>query len=315
MPFHSGFVCIIGRPNAGKSTLLNTLVKQKLAIVSPKPQTTRNRILGIVNVPKQKGRSEGQIVLMDTPGVHKPDSSLGKKMMTEVHEALEGCDLILLLVDAAKKPDPQDKFVLSLVQRSGTPVFLLLNKVDLIRGDKQKLLPLIDSFRTSLEFKEVIPLSARTGDGIDVLLKEIINLLPSGPHHFPEDQVTDQPVRFMCAEIIREQLLFATNEEVPHATTVGIDQFEEGPRLTRIAATVYCEREGQKRILIGKQGQMLKKVGTAARLQIEKMLDHKKVFLELFVKVSPGWRNSRIFVEELDWRTKFNSLTTVDSKS
>ena len=315
MPFRSGFVCIIGRPNAGKSTLLNTLVKQKLAIVSPKPQTTRNRILGIVNVPKQKGRSEGQIVLIDTPGLHKPDSSLGKKMMTEVHEALGGCDLVLLLVDAAKRPDPQDKFVLSLVKQSDTPVFLLLNKVDLIRGDKQKLLPLIDAFRGNLAFKEVIPISARTGDGIDVLLKEIVNMLPSGPHHFPKDQVTDQPVRFMCAEIIREQLLFATNEEVPHATIVGIDQFEEKPRLTRIAATIYCEREGQKRILIGKQGQMLKKIGTAARLQIEKMLDHKKVFLELFVKVSPGWRNSRVFVEELDWRSQFGSLTSTDLKA
>jgi GTPase len=315
MPFRSGFVCIIGRPNAGKSTLLNTLVKQKLAIVSPKPQTTRNRILGIVNVPKQKGRSEGQIVLIDTPGLHKPDSSLGKKMMTEVHEALGGCDLVLLLVDAAKRPDPQDKFVLSLVKQSDTPVFLLLNKVDLIRGDKQKLLPLIDAYRGNLDFKEVIPISARTGDGVDVLLKGIINLLPSGPHHFPKDQVTDQPVRFMCAEIIREQLLFATNEEVPHATTVGIDQFEEKPRLTRIAATIYCEREGQKRILIGKQGQMLKKIGTAARLQIEKMLDHKKVFLELFVKVSPGWRNSRVFVEELDWRSQFGSLTSTDLKA
>jgi GTP-binding protein Era len=309
MAFHSGFVCIIGRPNAGKSTLLNALVKQKLAIVSPKPQTTRNRILGIVNVPKQKGRHHGQVVLIDTPGVHKPDSSLGKKMMTEVHEALEGCDLILLIVDVARRPDPQDKFVFQLVNRAGTPVFLLPNKVDLLRGEKQKLLPLIESFRGIADFKEVIPLSARTGDGIDLLLEQIIKFLPAGPHYFPEDQVTDQPVRFMCAEIIREQVLFGTNEEVPHATTVGIDQFEEKPKLTRIAATIYCEREGQKRILIGKQGQMLKKVGTSARLQIEKMLDHKKVFLELFVKVSPGWRNSRVFVEELDWRGRLGTLT------
>ncbi|HEY1463002.1 MAG TPA: GTPase Era [Terriglobales bacterium] len=315
MAFHSGFVCILGRPNAGKSTLLNALVKQKLAIVSPKPQTTRNRILGIVNVPKQKGRPEGQVVLIDTPGVHRPDSSLGKKMMTEVHEALEGCDLILLIVDSAKKkPDPQDKFVFDLVKRSGTPVFLLLNKVDLLRGEKDRLLPLIENLRTLLDFKQVIPLSARTGNGIDLLLEEIVKFLPSGPHYFPEDQITDQPVRFMCAEIIREQLLLGTSEEVPHSTTVVIEQFEEKPKLTRIAATIFCEREGQKRILIGRQGQMLKKMGTAARLQIEKMIE-AKVFLELFVKVSPGWRNSRTFVDELDWRAQLGTLTAAISNT
>jgi GTP-binding protein Era len=315
MAFHSGFVCILGRPNAGKSTLLNALVKQKLAIVSPKPQTTRNRILGIVNVPKQKGRPEGQVVLIDTPGVHRPDSSLGKKMMTDVHEALEGCDLILLIVDSAKKkPDPQDKFVFDLVKRSGTPVFLLLNKVDLLRGEKDRLLPLIENLRTLLDFKQVIPLSARTGNGIDLLLEEIVKFLPSGPHYFPEDQITDQPVRFMCAEIIREQLLLGTSEEVPHSTTVVIEQFEEKPKLTRIAATIFCEREGQKRILIGRQGQMLKKMGTAARLQIEKMIE-AKVFLELFVKVSPGWRNSRTFVDELDWRAQLGTLTAAISNT
>lgn len=308
MAFHSGFVCILGRPNAGKSTLLNALVKQKLAIVSPKPQTTRNRILGIVNVPKPKKQHYGQIVLIDTPGVHKPDSSLGKKMMTEVHEALEGCDLVLMIVDSSKKPDPEEKFVSQLITRSGTPAFLLLNKVDLIRRQKQKLLPLIESYRGIIDFKEVIPLSARTRDGLDRLLDAIINFLPAGPHYFPEDQVTDQPVRFMCAEIIREQLLYGTMEEVPHATTVAIDQFEEKPKLVRIAATIYCEREGQKRILIGKQGQMLKKVGTAARIQIEKMVDCK-VFLELFVKVSSGWRNSRVFVDEMDWRAQLGALT------
>jgi GTPase len=314
MAFHSGFVCILGRPNAGKSTLLNALVKQKLAIVTPKPQTTRNRILGIVNIPKQKGRNEGQIVLIDTPGIHKPDSSLGKKMMIEVHEALEGSDLILLLVDATKKADPQDKLVSELIKRSGTPVFLLLNKVDLLRGQKQKLLPLIESFRGGLDFKEVIPLSARTGDGIEILLDEVTKFLPVGPRYFPEDQVTDQPLRFMCAEIIREQVLLAASEEVPHSTTVVIDQFEEKPKLTRIAATIYCEREGQKRILIGKQGQMLKKIGTAARLQMEKMLDIK-VFLELFVKVSPGWRNSRTFVDELDWRSQLGTLSIGSSNT
>jgi GTP-binding protein Era len=311
MALRSGFVCILGRPNAGKSTLLNALVQQKLAIVSPKPQTTRNRILGVVHVPKEKGRPEAQIVLLDTPGVHRPDSSLGRKMMAEVHESLEGCDLVLLLVDATKSGADnlrhfdlrkQENFVFELAKRSGTPAFLLLNKIDLLRGEKQKLLPLIASYKEAIPFKEVIPLSAKTGNGIHLLLDEIVKYMPIGPRHFPEDQVTDQPLRFMCAETIREQVLLHTSEEVPHATSVVMDQFEEGPKLTRITATIHCEREGQKRILIGRHGQMLKKVGTAARLQIEKMLEGKKVFLELFVKVSPDWRNSRLFVEELDWR-------------
>ena len=307
MAFHSGFVCILGRPNAGKSTLLNALVGEKLAIISPKPQTTRNRILGVMHLPKQKGRAGGQAALIDTPGVHKPDSSLGRKMMVEVHEALEGCDLVLLIVDAAHRREREDKFVLDLVKRAGTPAFLLLNKIDLLRGDKQKLLPLIDSFQTLHDFKEVIPLSARKKEGLDLLVQKMFAALPEGPHYFPQDQITDQPTRFMVAEAIREQILLETSEEVPYSTTVLIDQFEEGARLTRIAATIYCERDGQKGILVGKQGQMLKKIGTAARLQIEKMVG-TKVFLELFVKVKPGWRESREFVDELDWRRQLERL-------
>ncbi len=300
MPFRSGFVCILGRPNAGKSTLLNALVGEKLAIISPKPQTTRNRIQGIVNIPKRKGQNGGQIVLIDTPGVHKPDSSLGRKMMVEVREALEGCDLVLVIMDVTHKLDPRDQFALQMVKQAGTQAFLVLNKVDLIR-EKAKLLPLIDEYRKLYDFSEVIPISALKRKGLDELLELVIAALPAGPAYFPEDQVTDQPARFMAAESVREQVLLNTKEEIPYATTVIVENFEEEGKLTRIAATIYCERQGQKGILVGKGGQMLKKIGTAARMQIERMLG-TKVFLELYVKVAPGWRDSRSFVDELDWR-------------
>jgi GTPase len=308
MSIHSGFVCIVGRPNAGKSTLLNALVGQKLAIVSPKPQTTRNRVLGVVHLPKAKGRSEAQIVLIDTPGLHRPDNSLGKKMMAEVREAMEGCDVILLIVDAVRPTPPdEDNFALELVKRSKTPALLLLNKVDLLRGERGKLLPLMERYGTARIFHEVIPISARKREGLDVLLGKLAAALPKGPKHFSEDEVTDQPLRFMAAELVREQVLLQTSEEVPHQTTAIVDQFEEMPKLVRIAATIYCERDGQKRILIGRKGEMLKKIGTAARLQVEQMLG-KKVFLDLFVKVSPNWRESRGFVEQLDWRKQLDSL-------
>ena len=300
MPFRSGFVCILGRPNAGKSTLLNALVGEKLAIISPKPQTTRNRIQGVVHVPKRNGKGGGQIVLIDTPGVHKPDSSLGRKMMVEVREALEGCDLVLVIMDLTRKLDPRDEFALDLLRQTGVRAFLILNKVDLIR-EKSKLLPLIEQYRKLYDFAEVIPISALKRKGLDTLLQSIVAGLPAGPAYFPDDQITDQPARFMAAEIIREQILLNTSEEIPYATTVIVDAFEEGERLTRIAATIYCERPGQKGILVGKGGQMLKKIGTAARVQIERMLG-TKVFLELYVKAEPGWRDSRRFVEELDWR-------------
>jgi GTP-binding protein Era len=312
MAFHSGFVCILGRPNAGKSTLLNALVGEKLAIISPKPQTTRNRILGIVHVPPKGKRGGGQIVLIDTPGVHKPDSSLGRKMMIEVKEALEGCDIVLLIADVTQRFNASDTFVLDMAKQSGTLVFLLLNKVDLLK-DKGRLLPMIDEYRKLHEFAEVIPLSALKKQGLDLLLEKVTEALPSGPKYFPEDQVTDQPARFMVAEVIREQILHATKEEVPYATTVIVDQFEEGKKLTRIAATIYCEREGQKAILVGRGGQMLKKVGTGARIQIERMLG-TRVFLELFVKVQPEWRNSREFVDELDWRRQLERLTGTGAK-
>src|SRR6267143_3063596 len=305
MALRSGFVCILGRPNAGKSTLLNALVGEKLAIISPKPQTTRNRIQGIIHLPKHGKRPGAQVVLVDTPGVHRPDSSLGRKMMVEVREALEGCDLILLIVDVTKRFTAADEFVLHMAKPSGTPVYLLLNKIDLLK-DKGKLLPIIEEYRKLGDFKEVIPLSALKRDGLDLLLSQVVAALPAGPRYFPEDQITDQPARFMAAEIVREQVLLDTKEEVPYATTVVVEQFEEGQKLTRIAAVIYCERESQKTILVGKGGQMLKRIGTGASLAMERMAG-RKVFLELFVKVQPGWRDSRAFVDELDWRRQLES--------
>jgi len=305
MAFRSGFVSIIGRPNAGKSTLLNALVGEKLAIVTRKPQTTRNRIQGIVNVDHKGKRPAGQIVLVDTPGVHKPINSLNRRMMKEVYDALEGCDLLLLIVDATEKFGTGDKFVLDIVKKSGQPCFLLLNKIDKL--DKQRLLPLIAEYKERDDFAEIIPISAMKRQGLDTLLDAVVKTLPEGPRYFPKDQITDQPERFLVAELIREQVLLATEQEVPYATTVLIEQYEEGSRLTRIAATIYCERDGQKAILIGKQGANLKKIGTAARLQIERLLN-TKVFLELFVKVRPGWRDSRDFVQETDWRTQLQRM-------
>jgi GTP-binding protein Era len=227
-------------------------------------------------------------------------------MMSEVREALEGCELILLIADAKRKWDRDDELVLELAKKAGTPVFLLLNKIDLL-ADKSKLLPLIAEFQKLHDFAEIVPISALKKKGLDELLACVLKALPKGPRYFPEDQITDQPVRFMAAELVREQVLMHTHEEVPHAVSVVIEQFEESPRMTRIAAVIYCERDGQKAILLGKGGQMLKKVGTAARLDIEKMI-RTKVFLELFVKVKAGWRDSRGFVEELDWRRQMQQI-------
>jgi len=315
----SGFVSIIGRPNAGKSTLLNALVGEKLAIVTPKPQTTRTRIQGILNVKAGKERPAAQIVFIDTPGVHRPDSRLNRKMLQEIHEALESRDLVLLIVDASEKFGPGDQQALELImqhmgerlvtrpdagQRSSSAanrVFLLLNKIDKI--PKQNLLPMIEEWNRRHEFQEIIPVSAKTGAGLDVLLDKIIQALPRGPRYFPEDQVTDQPERFLSAEIIREQILRKTGKEVPYSIAVMVERLEELGKLIRIAATIYCEREGQKGIIIGKRGEHLKEIGTAARLEMERLLG-KKVFLELHVKVKPGWRDSQAFVEELDWRAE-----------
>lgn len=309
MPFRSGFVSIIGRPNAGKSTLLNVLVGEKLAIVTHKPQTTRNRIQGFVNVPAKKGRSAGQVVFIDTPGVHKPDTPLNRQMMREVHEALQSRDLILLIVDATQSFGGGDRFTLDLVKKAGGPVILLLNKIDLV--EKGKLLPVIAHWSQQHQFQEIIPISAAKRDGLELLLDKVIQNLPEGPRYFPKDQITDQPERFLAAEIVREKVLFDTAEEVPYATTVIVDRFQEEPKLTRIAATIYVERDGQKKIIVGRRGEMIKRIGTEARIELERLLG-TKIFLELFVKVRPGWRESRAFLEELDWHKQLEDLATAE---
>ena len=305
MAHRSGFACILGRPNAGKSTLLNALVGEKLAIVTHKPQTTRNRIQGFLNLPKHGPRPPAQVILVDTPGVHKPDSALGRKMMGEVREAMDGSNAVLLMVDVTRRAGVKDDFLLGLARQASAPVLLLLNKIDAI--EKGKLLPLIDESRRIFDFREIIPISAKKRQGLEELLDALVALMPEGPSYFPEDELTDLPTRFLAAEIIRERVLLETGEEVPYAATVKIEEWEERPKLTRIAATIYCERDGQKRILVGHGGQMLKKIGSQARLEIERMLG-ARVFLELFVKVRAGWRNSREFVEGMDWRRQLQDM-------
>lgn len=281
MPFKSGFVAIVGRPNAGKSTLVNTLVGQKVAIVSPKPQTTRNRIQGILN------RDDAQIVLVDTPGIHRPENVLSRMMMDELQHALEGIDILSLIVDATADFGGGDRFSIQWVERFGGPVYLLLNKVDRIH--KQLLLPLIERYNKVFEFAEIFPISALTGAGCLDLVNSWLTRLPEAPPHLPTDQFTDQPERFLAAELVREKAILITREEVPHAIAVLVDNFEETEKITRIRATIYVEREGQKGILIGKGGATIKKIGTQARQELETILG-AKIFLELMVKVQPHWR-------------------------
>jgi GTPase len=299
MPFKSGFVAVVGRPNAGKSTLVNTLVGRKVAIVSPRPQTTRNRIQGIVN------RGDAQIVLTDTPGIHKAENVLSGQMMDEAQQALDGIDILSLIVDASSEFGGGDRFSLEWIRRFKGPVFLLLNKVD--RINKPLLLPLIDRYRQLFDFAEIFPLSALTGQGCLDLVNAWLARLPEAPPYFPQDQFTDQPERFLAAELVREQAIHATREEVPHAVAVLIDSFEEKTDLIKIRATIYVEREGQKGILIGKGGETIKKIGTHARKEIESILD-AHVFLELFVKVQPNWRQNAALVRQLDWHRQLEQL-------
>jgi GTP-binding protein Era len=304
----SGFVTIIGRPNAGKSTLLNSLVGEKLAIVTHKAQTTRSRITGIVNVKRKGKRPAGQLVFVDTPGVHKPEDQLNKRMMQEVYDSIEGCDLILLIVDVTQRFGTGDEFVLDIVKRAKVKTFLLLNKIDLF--EKTKLLAVIEAWSQRFDFAQIVPISAEKELGKEELLTAVVNALPEGPKYFPEDQITDQPERFIVAELIREQILINTAQEVPYASGVLIEKFEEGKKLSKISAVIFVEREGQKAIVIGKQGAMLKHIGTRARQQIERILG-VKVFLELFVKVREGWRDNVHDVDEaIDWRKQLQSLNT-----
>jgi len=350
MALRSGFVSIVGRPNAGKSTLLNALLGQKLAIVTHKPQTTRTRIQGVLELPVRKkakgdaGRAAAQVVLVDTPGVHKPETQLDKRMMQEVHDALETRDVVLFLVDVTHRlPEPkkpqtseefaearkvrtlgqhrrqlskaEDDFALQLVKKLDCPVVLVLNKIDAL--PKSALLPLIAHWSSLHEFADVIPISAKKKDGLELLLDKVVAQLPEGQRYFPKDQLTDQPERFLAAEVIREKILLLTGEEVPYATAVMIERWEEPASMkkgkdgklpvTKIIAAIYCERSGQKAILIGKQGAMLKQIGTMARKELESLLG-TRVFLELFVKVREEWRASRGFVEELDWRRQLEQM-------
>lgn len=300
MAFKSGFVAIVGRPNAGKSTLVNTLVGRKVSIVSSRPQTTRNRIQGIVN------RDDAQIVLVDTPGIHKPDSILNRQMMDEVKQAIEGIDVLTLIADATSSDmGAGDRFTLEWIRRFQGPVFLLLNKIDRMR--KQMLLPVIDRFRREFEFSEVFPISAITGLGCPELVKAWLAQLPEAPPSFPVDQFTDQPERFLAAEIVREKAILATKDEVPHAIAVLVDTFDETEKLIRVRATVYVERGGQKGILIGKRGETMKKIGTEARKELESILG-VHIFLELFVKVQPNWRQNAALVKQLDWHRQLEQL-------
>ncbi len=297
--FRTGYVAILGRPNAGKSTLLNRLVGQKVAIVTAKPQTTRNRIQGIVT------KAEGQIVFTDTPGLHDADNILGRQMMREVAAAVEGIDLLLLMVDASRARPHTDELLLERARRFGGKTILALNKVDGM--PKAKLLPLIEAFQKSFAFAAIVPISALKGEGCEELVQEILRELPEGEAFFPEDQVTDQPARFLAAEIVREKAIRITYHEVPYALSVAVEKYEEGPKMLRIEMTLNVERDSQKKILIGHKGEMLKKIGTEARKELEELLG-SKIYLGLFVKVVPDWRENLQKVKELDWHTQLADL-------
>ncbi|HKR27713.1 MAG TPA: GTPase Era [Acidobacteriaceae bacterium] len=333
MKMRSGFVSVIGRPNAGKSTLVNALVGERVAIVTSKPQTTRTRIHGMVEVPERKGvHPPAQIVFVDTPGIHQGKTQLDRSMMQQVHEALQTRDVVLLVIDAVRKRADSEETTLKLdraseeavafelVRNLDCPVFLVITKIDLV--PKEQLLPLIDGLSKLHSFAEVIPVSAKKGDGLKVLLHKIAEYLPDGQRWFPKDQFTDQPERFLVAELIRERVLMETGEEVPYASAVVVERFEEPEvstsaarakkgasklPVTRISAAIYCERPGQKAILIGKGGSKLKAIGTGARQAIEAMLG-TRVYLELHILVRENWRDSRVFVESLDWRKQLQDL-------
>ena len=300
MAFHSGFITILGRPNAGKSTLVNKLVGRKVAIVSPRPQTTRNRIQGMLN------RENGQVILIDTPGIHRATTALNRQMMQEVSQAVEGVDIVSLIVDATEDFQAADRHSLEWVKRFSGPAYLMLNKVD--RTRKDRLLPLIDHWSREHNFEEIFPVSALTGEGTLDLVESWIGRLPESPPYFPVDQFTDQPERFLAAEIVREKAILLTREELPHAVAVLVDDFEESEKLLKIRATIYVEREGQKGILIGRGGSMMKEIGTAARKELEKLLG-AKIFLELFVKVQPNWRGNRAMVKQLDWHRQLEQMS------
>ncbi|MCM3712838.1 GTPase Era [Halalkalibacter oceani] len=293
--FKSGFVSIIGRPNVGKSTLLNYVVGQKIAIMSDKPQTTRNKIQGVYT------SNEAQIVFIDTPGIHKPKHKLGDFMMKVAQNTLGEVDLILYVVDAAEAFGPGEEFIIERLKSASTPVFLVINKIDKISPDD--LLGVIETYRTKHDFKEVIPISALQGNNVPALMEQITEYLDEGPQYYPSDQVTDHPERFVVAELIREKVLHLTREEIPHSVAVNVEQMKrrENNDTVYIGATIIVERTSQKGIIIGKQGAMLKEVGKRARTDIETLLG-SKVYLELWVKVQKDWRNKPTHLRDFGFR-------------
>ncbi len=291
--FHSGFVAIVGRPNVGKSTLLNAILGEKIVITSDKPQTTRNRIQGIHNVPG------GQIIFIDTPGVHRPKSRLNRSLNDTAVEATKGVDALLFLVEATSAPAAEAEVMTELLTGYTAPVFLLINKVDLV--EKSRLLKLMETYSTLFEFQEIIPVSAQKGEGVEKMVELVCRFLPEGPQYFPDDILTDLPERFVVEEMVREKVFRLTHDEVPYSCAVRVESFKERENgLIAIAAAIIVERDSQKGIIIGKRGEMLKKIGTAARFEIERFLA-QKVYLELFVKVSKDWSENPAKLKEFGY--------------
>ncbi|MGQ7278146.1 GTPase Era [Brevibacillus thermoruber] len=282
--FKSGFVSIVGRPNVGKSTLLNHIVGQKIAIMSNKPQTTRNKITAVYTT------EQGQVIFLDTPGIHKPKSKLGDYMVAVAENTLNEVDLVLFVIDATEKRGPGDEYIIERLKQVKTPVFLVINKIDKVHPEE--LLPIIDDYRKLYEFKQIIPISALEGNNTGPLIQAIFDEMEEGPMYYPPDQVTDHPERFIVAELIREKVLHLTREEVPHSIAVTVEEMKRGEngRTLYIYAAIYVERDSQKGILIGERGQMLKEIGRRSRLDIERLMGDK-VYLELWVKVKKDWRN------------------------
>lgn len=296
MAYKTGFVSVIGKPNVGKSTLMNALTGEKIAIISNKPQTTRNTIRGVIT------NDECQLVLIDTPGIHKPRTKLGEYMVNAASETIKDVDLILLLVEATAQGAILEDEMIEQLKKSSIPVFLIINKIDIV--DKEKLFSLIDGYSKVMDFKAIVPISALKHDGIDIILKEALKYIPEGPKMFPDDTLTDQPEKVIAAEMIREKVLLNLEDEVPHGVGVEVMSFKERKDgIIDIQATIYCEKNSHKGIIIGKQGKMLKKIGSAARFEIEKFLD-TKVFLELWVKVKSDWRNNDNMLKTLGYQSK-----------
>jgi len=295
--FKSGFIGIIGRPNVGKSTLLNTIIGEKIAITTYKPQTTRNRIMGIKNI------ENGQLIFLDTPGIHKATTPLNQFMVATAMDTFRNTDILLMLIEAPEGVHRDDQLIIDALRNIRLPVILLLNKIDLVR--KNKILPLIDQFQHLFSFVEIIPISALTGDGISILMEQIWNILPEGPRFFPDDMMTDRTERFIAAEIIREKIILLTHQEVPYTTAVVVDSFKEDEKknLLRIQATINVAKDSQKGIIIGKKGAMLKEIGTRARREMEKFFA-TRIYLELFVRVRKDWTNDPRMLYELGYTEK-----------